>query len=133
MTGQELNDYLDAVIADGNDKGYTWPPAPIPGVPGMDPGEARALAAALEAAEEAAAARQREAEEAEASASDDIQQTNVNGVPVWVRVRLPGGTSLVWDTYFQKRINTALYLSGGIRHDENALKVRSRLTLSIGF
>jgi len=65
--------------------------------------------------------------------SDDYQQTNVNSVPVFLRVRLPGGTTLVWDTYFQKRINTALYLSGGVRHGENALKIRSRLTLQLGF
>jgi hypothetical protein len=65
--------------------------------------------------------------------SDDYQQTNVNAVPLWLRIRMPGGATLIWDTYFQKRINTALYLSGGIKHDENALKVRTRLTLQIGF
>jgi hypothetical protein len=65
--------------------------------------------------------------------SDDIQQTNVTGVPIWVRLRLPGQANLVWDTYFQKRINTELYLAGGFRHSENALKVRTRLTISLGF
>jgi hypothetical protein len=65
--------------------------------------------------------------------SDDYQQTNVNSIPVFLRVRLPGRATLVWDTYFQKRINTAHYLSGGVRHDENALKIRSRLTLQLGF
>ena len=42
-------------------------------------------------------------------------------------------TALVWDTYFQKRINTALFLAGGALHDENALKVRTRLILSLAF
>ena len=65
--------------------------------------------------------------------SDDLQQTNVNSIPIWLRIRLPGQTNLVWDTYFQKRINTALFLAGGALHDENALKVRTRLTLSLGF
>ena len=65
--------------------------------------------------------------------SDDLQQTNVNSVPVWLRLRLPGEANLVWDTYFQKRINTSLYLAGGNLHDENALKVRTRLTISLGF
>ena len=65
--------------------------------------------------------------------SDDYQQTNVNAVPVWLRVRLPGKATLVWDSYFQKRINTALFLSGGVQHNENALKIRTRLTLQIGF
>ena len=65
--------------------------------------------------------------------SDDIQQTNVNGIPIWVRLRLPGEANLVWDTYFQKRINTELFLAGGLLHPENALKVRTRLTISLGF
>ena len=57
------------------------------------------------------------------------QQTNVRSIPVWLRVLLPGDAVVVWDTYFQKRINTAHYLSGGIKHDENALKIRSKITL----
>lgn len=65
--------------------------------------------------------------------SDDYQQTNVNALPIWLRVRLPGEATLVWDTYFQKRINTALFLSGGMQHNENALKIRTRLTVQIGF
>lgn len=65
--------------------------------------------------------------------SDDYQQTNVNSIPVFFSVRLPGNTTLVWDTYFQKRINTALFLSGGIQHDENATKIRSRITIQLGF
>ena len=65
--------------------------------------------------------------------SDDLQQTNVDSIPVWLRVRLPGEVLFVWDSYFQKRINTALHLAGGLRHDENRLKVRTRLTLQMGF
>jgi hypothetical protein len=65
--------------------------------------------------------------------SDEYQQTNVHSVPVRARLRLPADANLVWDTYFQKRINTALFLAGGKLHDENALKVRTRLTLSLGF
>ena len=47
--------------------------------------------------------------------------------------RLLGEANLVWDTYFQKRFNTALFLARGALHPENALKVRSRLTISLGF
>jgi hypothetical protein len=65
--------------------------------------------------------------------SDDYQQTNVRSVPVFLRVLLPGDVIIVWDTYFQKRINTAYYLSGGVLHDENALKIRSRITVQLGF
>jgi len=65
--------------------------------------------------------------------SDDYQQTNVHSVPVFLRVLLPSDIVIVWDTYFQKRINTAHFLSGGVMHDENALKIRSRITLQLGF
>ena len=65
--------------------------------------------------------------------SDDYQQTNVKSVPVWLRVLLPGKVVVVWDTYFQKRISTDYYLSGGVLHDENALKIRSRITVQLGF
>lgn len=65
--------------------------------------------------------------------SDDYQQTNVRSVPIWFRILLPGNVVMVWDTYFQKRINTAHFLSGGVQHDENALKIRSRITMQIGF
>lgn len=68
-----------------------------------------------------------------AFSSDDYQQTNVRSIPVWLRVMLPGNAVIVWDTFFQKRISTNHYLSGGVLHDENALKVRSRITLQIGF
>jgi hypothetical protein len=65
--------------------------------------------------------------------SDDYQQTNVKSVPVFLKVLLPGDVVVVWDTYFQKRISTAYYLSGGVLHDENALKIRSRITVQLGF
>ncbi len=65
--------------------------------------------------------------------SDDLQQTNVRSVPVWVRVRLPGGASLIWDTYLQKKLDTGLPASGGVVHDENAPRVRTRVTLLAGF
>lgn len=65
--------------------------------------------------------------------SDDYQQTNVRSVPVWLRFMLPGNAVIVWDTYFQKRIENYYYLSGGVIHDENALKIRSRITLQLGF
>lgn len=68
-----------------------------------------------------------------AFSSDDYQQTNVHSVPVWLRFMLPGNAVIVWDTYFQKRISTDHFLSGGVLHDENALKIRSRITLQIGF
>jgi Putative porin len=64
--------------------------------------------------------------------NDDLQQTNVNSVPVDILVRLPGGVRLGWDTYFQKRIDVNIP-SAGVGHRENALKVRSRLTVSAGF
>jgi hypothetical protein len=65
--------------------------------------------------------------------SDDLQQTNVRTVPVWVRLRLPGGVDLVWDTYVQSKINVALPSPGGLVHGENAKKVRTRLTLQAMF
>lgn len=65
--------------------------------------------------------------------SDDYQQTNVNSIPIWLRVLLPGDVVIVWDTYFQKRLSTEHFLSGGILHNENALKIRSRITLQLGF
>lgn len=65
--------------------------------------------------------------------SDDYQQTNVHSLPIFLRVLLPSDVVIVWDTYFQKRINTAHFLSGGVQHDENALKIRSRITLQMGF
>lgn len=68
-----------------------------------------------------------------AFSSDDYQQTNVSSIPVWLRVLLPGDAVVVWDTYFQRRLSTDHFLSGGIVHDENAMKVRTRITLQIGF
>ena len=65
--------------------------------------------------------------------SDNLQQTNVNSVPIWFRLLLPGKASVVWDTYFQSKINTDLASSGGIVHDENATKVRTRITLHANF
>lgn len=65
--------------------------------------------------------------------SDDVQQTNVRTVPLWVRVQLPGGARLVWDTYVQSKIDVALPSNGGIVHPENARKVRTRLTLQLNF
>lgn len=64
--------------------------------------------------------------------SDDLQQTNVDSVPVDVTVRLPSGARLVWDTYIQRRINVDIP-SAGAGHRENATKVRSRLTVSVSF
>ncbi len=65
--------------------------------------------------------------------SDNLQQTNVNSVPVWFRLLLPGKASVVWDTYFQSKIDTNLPSIGGIVHDENATKVRTRITLHANF
>lgn len=65
--------------------------------------------------------------------SDDLQQTNVNCVPLFFRLRLPGRTDLVWDTYLQQKIDENLASIGGVVHDENALKVRSRVTLQANF
>lgn len=65
--------------------------------------------------------------------SDDLQQTNVNVVPVEFQVRLPGSARFVWDSYFQKKIDTTLPSNGGITHGENALKVRSRVSLVVTF
>lgn len=65
--------------------------------------------------------------------SDDLQQTNVSTVPVWIRVQLPGGARLVWDTYFQSKLNEALASNGGFIHSENAGKVRTRLTIQANF
>lgn len=65
--------------------------------------------------------------------NDDLQQTNVNaGVGEW-QLRVPGGARLVWDTYFQKKIDTALASNGGVLHPENALKIRSRVSLIVDF
>ncbi len=65
--------------------------------------------------------------------SDDIQQTNVNTVPIWVRLRLPGGADLIWDTYIQSKVDVNLASNGGIVHDENATKVRTRSTVQARF
>lgn len=65
--------------------------------------------------------------------SDDLQQTNVNTVPVELTAQLPGGMRVVWDTYLQKKISTDLPSNGGITHPENALKVRTRLSALVGF
>jgi hypothetical protein len=60
--------------------------------------------------------------------SDDLQQTNVRTVPVELQVLLPGRTRLVWDTYLQRKLSTALPSNGGVVHPENALKLRSRIS-----
>ncbi len=65
--------------------------------------------------------------------SDDLQQTNVNSVPLFFRLRLPGGANLVWDTYLQKKIDEDLASNGGVIHDENAIKLRTRVTLQANF
>lgn len=65
--------------------------------------------------------------------SDDVQQTNVNTVPIWIRIQLPGGARLVWDTYFQSKVNVDLASNGGLIHPENATKVRTRLTIQANF
>lgn len=65
--------------------------------------------------------------------SDDLQQTNVNSVPVMARLALPGGAGLVWDTYVQSKINSNLASNGGVIHNENAIKVRTRLTVHASF
>ncbi|MEN8374065.1 MAG: putative porin [Gemmatimonadota bacterium] len=65
--------------------------------------------------------------------SDDLQQTNVNTVPIWVRAQLPGDARLVWDTYVQSKADEALASNGGIFHDENATKIRTRLTIQANF
>jgi hypothetical protein len=65
--------------------------------------------------------------------SDDLQQTNVTSVPLEVVLALPGRTRLLWDTYVQKKISTALPSNGGLVHGQNALKVRTRLSLLVGF
>jgi hypothetical protein len=61
--------------------------------------------------------------------SDDLQQTNVNTVPVELQLRFAGGVRLVWDTYIQKKIDTDLASNGGVVHAENASKIRTRLSL----
>ncbi len=65
--------------------------------------------------------------------SDDLQQTNVNSVPVELALRLPGGPRLVWDTYVQQKVDTDLASNGGGVHDESAPKVRSRMSLLLPF
>ena len=65
--------------------------------------------------------------------NDDLQQTNVRSIPVELQVELPDGLRLVWDTYFQKKLSTALASSGGVVNNDNALKVRSRVTLRARF
>jgi Putative porin len=65
--------------------------------------------------------------------SDDLQQTNVNVAVGEVQRRFAGRTRLVWDTYFQKKIDTALASNGGVVHPENAMKVRTRLSLIVDF
>lgn len=61
--------------------------------------------------------------------SDDLQQTNVNSIPIELQLRFPGGVKLVWDTYIQKKIDTDLASNGGVVHAENATKVRTRLSV----
>lgn len=65
--------------------------------------------------------------------SDDLQQTNVNSIPFWLRVALPGGAGLTWDTYLQRKINVRLASNGGIVHGENATKVRTRVSIQVNF
>ncbi len=65
--------------------------------------------------------------------SDDFQQTNVHTVPVWFRFRLPSGAALVWDTYIQRKVNVNLASNGGVVHNENATKVRTRITAQVNF
>lgn len=65
--------------------------------------------------------------------SDDLQQTNVNTVPIVARLRLPGGAGLTWDSYIQSKIDNNLASNGGIIHDENATKLRTRLTIQASF
>jgi hypothetical protein len=65
--------------------------------------------------------------------SDDLQQTNVRTIPLDVQVLLPGNFRLTWDTYLQRKLDPALPSNGGVVHEENALKVRSRLTASVRF
>lgn len=61
--------------------------------------------------------------------SDDLQQTNVNSIPVELQLRLPGGVKVVWDTYIQEKVDTDLASNGGVVHGENATKVRTRLSV----
>jgi hypothetical protein len=65
--------------------------------------------------------------------SDDLQQTNVRSIPVELQFKLPNEVMLIWDTYFQRKLDTALASSGGVVHAENATKVRSRLTARVRF
>ena len=65
--------------------------------------------------------------------SDDLQQTNVRCVPVDVRMRLPGAALLVWDTYIQKKLDPDAPTTGGVVSSSNAVRVRSRLSVVVGF
>jgi hypothetical protein len=65
--------------------------------------------------------------------SDDLQQTNVRTVPLELQLALPGRVRLVWDSYLQRKLHTALPSNGGIVHPENALKVRSRISAIAAF
>jgi hypothetical protein len=65
--------------------------------------------------------------------SDDLQQTNVRTVPLDLQLVLPGAVRLTWDSYLQRKLNVNLPSNGGIVHDEDALKVRTRLTASVSF
>lgn len=65
--------------------------------------------------------------------SDDLQQTNVRCVPVDLQLRLPGPMRLVWDTHFQKKLDPAAPTTSGIVSPENAMRIRTRITLIAAF
>lgn len=65
--------------------------------------------------------------------SDDLQQTNVNSIPLEFAFRLPSGARIVSDTYVQKKIDVGLASNGGIVHGDNAPKIRTRLSIVAGF
>ena len=65
--------------------------------------------------------------------SDDLQQTNVDVVVGELQRRFAGRTRVVWDTYLQRKVDTALASNGGVVHAENATKVRSRVSVIVDF
>ena len=65
--------------------------------------------------------------------SNDAQQTNIGSVPVSVSLRFPGDVDLTWDTYFQRRLDLDLPGPMGLNHMEDAIRIRTRLSLIAKF
>ena len=65
--------------------------------------------------------------------SDDLRQTNTNSLMVDLRLRIAGGVIIRWDTYVHLRDDLTVPIQGGLVHDENTPRMRTRLTARFKF